>query len=392
MGEISKNSKVDYVEYFLIFSVIAFSGFEYFYRSILLYYILIFPVALYFFYRNKDLIVSGALVQFMFLIYIWSTFQVFLGVMDISNQLILLIRFFCYYAIASIVLRNFCDKYVKIVYFLSCVSIVAYLLMNISSSIYDFLILISRNIKSLNVDPNFISSNPCNTLILFIIPHTDIYRNSGPFWEPGMFGVFINIALIIRLSSAGRILDKKVVVFILASLTTFSTTSFFATLMILILYSILIKHNVKAMFFLIVLLLAIVPVLNSDLIAGKIESNLDNADKSWSRFGAFLLHLSIIKEHPLLGVGFVSDSSDGVAPNGISNIFAVYGVPLALLFYFLWYKTARILFGGKMGRLSFILYMTLLIVAFSQDITTRHFYYVLLMFPLVKYNTNRVII
>lgn len=397
MVEIKKSQINLCLEYFLLIAIIALSGFEYFYRATDLLYFILFPFSAILFFTKKK---YGMTKQFLIVLlsfFVWGSLCIVENKMSTLNFIYFIIRFFTYFFIASIICRKFVSMYINIMYVLCFISLAFYSLINISEGFYSILLSMSSGIKALNISAEFISTNPSNTIILFTIPHENIIRNSGPFWEPGMFAVFINIALVINLFSGSKVFTRKNIIFLLASISTLSTTSIIATLFIFVCYNLIVRRSVKTIIFILALSFAIIPIYESAIISGKFRTNMENIDKSWSRFGAAILHFRQIEEHPILGVGLIQDRevlNAFVAPNGLTNIIACYGIPLASMFYILLFYFAFGISGFTDNkrldrRFSWVLFIVLLIVAFSQDITTRHFYYLLMMLPLTSFSINQ---
>lgn len=182
-------------------------------------------------------------------------------------------------------------------------------------------------------------------------------------------------------------------VFLLASITTLSTTAIISAFVIISYHYIFVVKNTYSIIFLIILPFIAIPVFNSQYMIGKFSENLDTIDASYSRFGAVLVHYNETLKSPIIGHGAnVNKSIEGglgeyelnLSPNGLSNIFRVYGIPFSILFYILLFKASfiiSIISGSTNKKDATLLFIVILIVAFSQDVTTRHFYYLLIMLP-----------
>ena len=59
-------------------------------------------------------------------------------------------------------------------------------------------------------------------------------RNNGPFWEPGVFQIYINIACILLLFDNQKINKKVLAVYLLTLLTTISTTGYISFAIIML--------------------------------------------------------------------------------------------------------------------------------------------------------------
>ncbi|HWZ13620.1 MAG TPA: hypothetical protein VNW95_00180 [Mucilaginibacter sp.] len=83
--------------------------------------------------------------------------------------------------------------------------------------------------------PPHINGGYTNFLV-FTYVKVHAIRNSGFSWEPGAFGFFLNIALLMRLLTNGFTFDKKAIWLGLAVATTLSTTSYIALWVVIFLY------------------------------------------------------------------------------------------------------------------------------------------------------------
>ena len=401
--QIKLQSIYNFFDYFLLVAIIALTGSEFFYRDNIIIYMVLFPVSfMLFYYKVKK--IPYKFLFFLGLLFVILFAQSFIFNMSFFIPVTTTLRFFIYFMIASVIGLRFNKVYVNIIYFICSYSIVLFLLTLISADFYNFLLQISQNITSLNIDVESLSyidsSNPSQSILFYVIPLRTVFRNNGPFWEPGMFAVFINIALAINLISNKTLFERKNIVFIIASITTLSTTSFLTTFIIL-LYHFIFKTNKRySLFFLLIIPFVVIPIYNTDIIKGKFEYNTEIIDESASRFGAALIHINEIKKSPLIGLGVNSNKAQeeslgelNVSPNGLTNLIRYYGIPFSILLFILLYKaaiflTTKNIFNSKGNGI--LLFIVFLFVTFSQDVSTRHFYYLIMMLPFseIVFNEN----
>jgi hypothetical protein len=376
--------------------LIALTGFEFFFRNNFLIYFLIGPISFLVFKKRKKSF-NKRLIIFLSLLFFLTIFQCLYFENPLSVAINVLVRFTIYVLIASLIKATIVKDYVRIMYVISIISLVFHSLINVSNSFYNLLISISSNIIPLGFDSSIASSNPNNTLIVFTVPHELIYRNSGPFWEPGMFGVFLVLALCLTLYNCG-IKNRYSIVFIATIITTLSTTAIIALMFLLAVYFV----NLSASFqkFLIIVLFPLITyqIISLPFIGDKVEKEMNETEKAYSRFGAFLFHYEQIQDKPLLGYGVnINDDqlerlgSVQVSPNGLSNVVRFYGIPFSIIIYILLFKSMNFLSYKALGtkKYAIVIFLSFLIVSFSQDITTRHFSYVLLLIPLATSYTNK---
>jgi hypothetical protein len=113
----------------------------------------------------------------------------------------------------------------RVIIQLAIISIPLYVLQLISGDlVYNFG-------KLINLPPHFTNLQYTNFLVFTYVKQHAI-RNSGFSWEPGAFGYFLNMALIMHLLTNNFVFDKKAKWVVVAIITTLSTTSFIALLVI----------------------------------------------------------------------------------------------------------------------------------------------------------------
>ena len=236
-----------------------------------------------------------------------------------------------------------------------------------------------------------------HTLYLYNISDSDfsvlnLRRNSGPFWEPGRFTIFLNIALLINLFYYRMPLLSKPNVFLLAAnITAMSTTGIIVLILILLVY--VLKGNApkgtKA-FWAILLIVSIPSLLSLEFMTDKIGEELAN-DETYSRFGAIGYHITQINQSPLLGFGpflgsvFRFDLS--MSPNGLSDSVRFFGIPTALYTWYLLYKGTKVyILLGDFEKIAAC--VAILLLAFTQNITMSPFYYMLYFFASTPVNNQ----
>lgn len=251
-----------------------------------------------------------------------------------------LVRLLSAYILAQIISYRFVDVYVKIVTFLSAFSIPFYLL-NLLGIYIGYPIGRHRTIVLYNgIEETYLGE----------------VRNSGPFWEPGAFAVYLNLALFFLLF--GPVTSKRrlfMLVLVVALLTTKSTTGYIVFGIMLIFY--FLKNGQKV--FMITLLPVLLMLSKLDFIGGKITrqllnaSELDSSDVSWDRFGSALLDFHYIIKHPLIGNGFLFETrySDHYGlyaatdlagfGNGFTGMLGTVGMLIIGMYFILIYKNTR---------------------------------------------------
>jgi len=395
-----KSKKLDYL---LLTIVIALTGFEVIYRaSLLLQFIILIFVAVCFFYKKHTF-----KLKFWFWISPFLIPFIFQGLfidnlsLGVNNILALVVKFVICYMVFEIIKERFHSTFVNLIYFFSVISLLLFptqfsqsLTKSIKSTADSFI----KPIGTEDLPPGFVSS----TLILFTYQH--IYgqdyvdlRNCGPFWEPGMFALFLILALLINIFvMKANLFSKKNVVFIIATITTFSTTGIICLFLILFFRFFISLNKTKQVFYFPILIVFIFMSYNYiwkfDFISGKIENNIAiSSDDKRSRFGAVIYHFTELGKSPFIGASLKIGAEETSfahedklsSPNGLSLVFFNWGIIVGTLYFVLLYIGIRnmLLLSRVLDyKIHFVFFLIFCILAFSQDITLRYFYIMILFF------------
>ncbi len=140
---------------------------------------------------------------------------------------------------------------------------------------------------------------------------TNIIRAFGIFWEPGVFHIYLNIALVFELFQNKVINWRNVVIMLLAVFVTFSTTGYIVSAWILVAYfclerkKVLSSKNLIITCMIFVCMLAVFFMYDFTFINDLVFSKLGNAeDGNWiARSASVFVNLDIFFDNPILGIG-----------------------------------------------------------------------------------------
>ncbi|ARD43585.1 hypothetical protein [Colwellia sp. PAMC 21821] len=243
------------------------------------------------------------------------TFILLIGInveTKVSSSVVLLLRIFiAIYVVHILDFRKFSIVYTKIILFISMISLFSFFI-------------IYLNIPSLL--PDFIGTDerPLRNFLFFGVPDNfvkyDIYRNSGLWWEPGAFQLFINIAFMFTLIN--HMMTKKLyVLFGIAIISTLSTTGVLVYILLSSIYwrEVIRNSNNKLLYILVVSLLSVivviiaVPFLLIKFGAGNIA---EESVSFLSRYYDFIISFNMLKDNLFLGYGYGSQIENAI-PYGI---------------------------------------------------------------------------
>ena len=161
------------------------------------------------------------------------------------------------------------------------------------------------------------SANNEITTMIFAGFQTDYLQEGGMrafgiFWEPGVFQIYLNLALMMELFLKKRSDWRRIIIILGAVVITLSTTGYLASAWILGVYFILEKRSAiitkKTIFIVLGALLVVIGAIClidfsyiMETVFGKF---LDPKDGSWiARAASVFVNLEIFLDHPLIGVG-----------------------------------------------------------------------------------------
>ncbi len=285
--------------------------------------------------------IKKAHLFFVFILFFSSIFffqKVVLGFVSFPGAIGFLLKITFGYIVIRFLGERFKPTYFKVIYFISFISLIGYL----------------WNFLGFEI-PNLLSDSSKLRSIVFFTQNGDGLRNSGMFWEPGAFACYICLGLLLYLGNVRELLQTqrfKVIIILLALITTYSTTGYIV-MFIIGLATVFLEYSKKYGILALPLIISFLAIAyftyeNSEFLKDKIDhqleytANKDENDFSPDRLGAFLFDLHYIEKHPLVGNGMHQSTRFADHPwlhgeklghgNGFSNFLATMGV-LSLLFY-----------------------------------------------------------
>jgi len=215
------------------------------------------------------------------------------------------------------------------------------------------------------------------------------YSNSGFVWEPGSFGCFLIIALLLNLFSNKFTFDKKSNILIVGILTTFSTTDYLALLVVFFLaYRVKVP---KLNFWAVVIVLfsasviIAVPILGSK-ISDTYYEDMDDLNRlkyleifyrhkhmqiPLNRFSSMVYIYDTFKAKLILGMGnkyniILNRAYNINISNGIFDFLAKFGL---VGFIYLLYHYSRFCFAA-ISKWEYVFYciIALLIIGFGEPV------------------------
>lgn len=299
----------------------------------------------------------------------------------------------------------FSEIFCKVMYFLSIVSLAVYLI-----------VLALPSILLHFPEMTNIAGTKCYNLYLSVIFKGDGYslsRNTSIFREPGVFMIYLNIALIFSLFLNKTMNRKYILVYLIAIISTMSTAGVILGGLIIAL-SIFFdqkKHKKIDKYVIIVLFLMSLTYFatNEEIykqVFDKLNSNSGSYNSTMARIVSLLVPVVIFYHNPLWGAGLSSFSSEftkysisnygisflsgGTATSTITNKFATYG-----LFFGVIFVIAIFLFSIKISARRGYLFSTLLFLVMvalftNEDMRYSLLFNMLVFYGICHYNEKRI--
>lgn len=344
--------------------------------------------------------------KFIYLVFIWVLVNVanmiYFGTgMLIARLAIITVNLlFLPYLLMSYVGKDFWVKFEQVVYLFTFISLPLYLLnivfqseFNNLQKYFEFLtipsFLVNQNYWSIGLYVNAVSDNGYG-----------INRNNGFMWEPGAFAMIIIWAMIYNWTSIESKLNRKLWVYLVALVTTFSTAGYLA--LVYVISAFYIKRFRLVNIFLLGATLFVFAsyVYRLDFISGKIneyfevyqDNNISYSQLRESnvvkvnRFQGGQQALIRTLQYPV-GYGIVSQSDfseDEIiyGTNGLGSLLEMWGVAGFILLMVLLWKYLLTIQKTEIGKTSRLLFfIALLIMFFSNPVQRNVFAYLIFIYP-----------
>ncbi|HSD07323.1 MAG TPA: hypothetical protein VLC96_08715 [Flavobacterium sp.] len=236
---------------------------------------------------------------------------------------------------------------------------------------------------------NSAGSSMYNLGVCVVFAGLEYVRNTSIFREPGVFMIYLNIAIILELFFKKEINKKNIFVFVIAIFSTFSTAAFITLAAIFIAYLFTKNTNISVLktksFLIITFVMAIVVLLSYsglyDMVFSKIGKDNVGDGSSLARGVSVFANLNMFFDHYLVGVGIknypaafgkytldlVGISMDvGNNTNTITTVFAVYGIFFGVLLFYMLFSLAKKTSNSFMVRI--FLFLVLIMLYSNEDL------------------------
>jgi len=300
----------------------------------------------------------------------------FLGYLDGYTLFGFILRLTAPYLIIKVIGKDFLDIFPKFALVMALASIPFYIIQLIN---YNLLLNTFSYYKFLTIDIRLLAGK--FSFFFYTIDINAIERNCGFLWEPGGFGYFIGMAIMLLLIKTKFKFNLHVLLLIGVGLTTLSTT-FYIFIIITIIFTVI--YNVRSHSGIIFLLpffaFLIFYIMSQDFMMQKINKHFDDAAAITSttrlgenqdklgRYGNFKIEMGDFINYPL-GYGINENGKTKTSfgefasgPCGLSHHIARWGI-LGLVFLLIMLSKLNFYLNKNYNR-NIIYYPTIVIILF----------------------------
>ena len=219
---------------------------------------------------------------------------------------------------------------------------------------------------------------------------TKAIRASGIFWEPGVFTIYLNIAIAFELFYKKQITMKYLIIEIIAVVITFSTTGYIVFIWQLLCYGFFGKRendsktrNTNRVATVLLITFFLLIVLFSTGIANFVFEKFTYVGGGSARKASVIINIQMALEHPLFGIGnelAMHDEFEKLTAespyiygwardntNTLLFLFAAYGIPFGLLITIGTYRFGKLISRGR-KKIALIIFSILVLLYTGENL------------------------
>jgi len=353
---------------------------------------IIFLIYTFYVFKKRNLKVDKLFKNFS-VVYLIISFSYLLsfGWIDIQLTIYIYIKLLYAYLSIKIIGSSFFENFQKIVFYGALISIPMFLMQIL---FYDLTFKLVGLIQNTIPFLEFRNDRFANIFVFTIEGYGAIFRNSGFMWEPKGYANILIFAILINLiQNKLNFLNKRILIYFIALITTFSTTGYIIIFILIPLF-IMVNKNIftkisSSLFVLFILFF----ISQLDFMYEKIKyettlineyetllhtkRDFDRESISLGRLGSLIVDYNDFIKRPIFGYGYQrSERTQNpwiklVRVNGFSDVLATYGL-VGSLFYFIYYRKffSKLLTYYNLKGLN-ILFLITLVIYFASTLTAH---------------------
>lgn len=291
-----------------------------------------------------------------------------------SGNFGIIIRFFIAFFIVNIIrFKELLEKYVNVMLFLSVASLIFY-----------FIGVINLNfIEKLPIIYDSIGMEFRNAFIhVYLRGVLGRFRNCGIFGEPGVYQAFLNIALlIVVLNKENKKKSLHIIIFLVTIATTFSTTGFIISFIILMNYIIKFKNKNKYIYIFVFSVFILANPTFNKVVFSKFASN--NISTNQRKVGT-KVEMSLFYDYPIFGIGYERYKDEfeyrriqlgmgnAVPTNSFAHTLVIYGFIYSLVMFFMFFSFCYTFSKKRHGKI--IVTIVFILIFIPQELIFKQLF------------------
>lgn len=299
---------------------------------------------------------------------------------------------FSFFAVELIDIKNFANCFNRVLFLIATISIICYSLQMITASAFYFA-------------PQFynLADYPFRNLFLYVQSEWHLFRNFGIYREPGVYQMFLILALLFELYYFEKPRVKRILVFSAAVFTTFSTTGIIAygiwIFLALVKTRRLSKQDkVLAVLMVVLSIFLLMIILGADafVLWDKLFKKVATKNVSYlARLASITVNIKLWLLNPVFGLGIgegqklfeeIATNTYGMIIKDNTNTlliqFALHGTVYGFLWITAWIKGALCL--GKTAGERVLIAGIILVLCLGENLTYSPFGNILMMYGLLS--------
>lgn len=354
-----------------------------------------FPISL-LIYKKRECCLNNKLFRTVLLLTFIVLLQTIIFNGDFNTTSKYLLALFCVMIMSCYLYKGnrFADLYIKIVCLLSVISLLFWCIDFIPQG-HSLLLDIGEKLpqlgwENMRATREGSTANRSYSLYLYTVYFIDnlsIPQNTGPFWEHGIFCIYLVIAFYLNAIRENKIFTKYNIIFITTIITSFSSSGY-VVLIIAMAFIILQRGGLtfRKIILLSLLLVGTNYISSLDFMTEKITENAMSTQES-SRFFAMVYHWQQIVKSPFIGYGPYLNrvfSNLVMSPNGWTQLLRIWGIPFSVYLLIAFYRGIGNFFRDN--RNSFLIrlgfFVIVMTAVFPQTLSVSYFYFFLFFYSL----------
>lgn len=279
---------------------------------------------------------------------------------------------------------DFCTSFLTVMFYLSVISLFFFVFYNLFPSVFSIF----------PITTNYANVEFYNLYVCALFKTTGVIRNTSIFREPGVFMIYLIMAIVIGMFRREN--NKYLLIYVIALFTTFSTAGFIVFLFVLI--AKMLEMNSKRIYMyigfgLIFFMILLWPFIG-DAVFGKFGEDHAGYASTLARVSSVTVPFSIFLDNPILGSGIekfvslypvhsmqqygVEFKPDGESTNTILNTAAIFGMCYAIMILYALYHFSCFFVKKKVSRM--VLFIVFILLSSNEELRFSLLFNVILLY------------